>query len=913
MTSVVQKAAIVGKIAEARLLVDALAVEDPPTQEPPADDWTTLSANRLFARRLLSADASDANLAGRHPSAPLGVWSGDPAYTQPVIDVDGLKFPIETGKGINSWYAKFGRGFGANSTLCVQWKQRFNAAFISTRFKMVGRTDPPGIKLGVLSSAANTSDAQKQVLSTYAWMIPYLYGYSDLGGTTVNYDSPTAGWQPRKGEPTTCVQSGAWSTVPFTQTPPGCIGLVADDWITFDYIVQTGGQIPGTIYWDARRIVYMTIAGQLLKVIDFAPGMPGYIGRIARDLEAIWLGPYMTNRDLTQEFPVTPATWYRDLIIDDKPIGNYELEPLGAPPPPATSESADGTTVPPAPQILDAHGDIWTLSVAKSAVRNGVDMQWGALLALKYVKPEVWAQGDSGAWYRAVGDSLGAGQSTEPGTAPPPAPTAQTIDSFVASKSVIVTGESLTLSWQVTGATAVRLDGVAVAPNSTKTETPASSRNFVLEADGPAGTISRTVSVTVAAVPVPDPTLPSFVPPPGQYAQFTTNTLASVGGDNALLANWCGGVFIPDFGVRGSIGYHGGGEHFSAPDKGGTFMLDFDARQYVARNLSSIPHMQAMWTTGDVAIGSPTNEYGCYRDNDYPQRKHVYSCLSYRPKAWGNAPQGALMRVACTGGDDTAIGINGFSATYQFDLSQQIDGHTRISGAQRYTFDKDVNGVPQPARIDDTIYACIDTIRQGWWALRRASSGKKWLAFTAQDGTVTNFVGPPLTLTAWAKMHHFPDDDVLCIICDEPSFGVMKFGVVKLLQLGDPNAQWVTIDPSRPDDPELIWNGPGGIQAGYCGPQMSSLLQSFVCISRRPDVVRIWKLALPPAGQRFGGAWAWSGESFTSADGSTMNCYSDAGNVNGSFGKLIECPSLRALGWTRDASKPGFLIRPQGM
>ena len=330
--------------------------------------------------------------------------------------------------------------------------------------------------------------------------------------------------------------------------------------------------------------------------------------------------------------------------------------------------------------------------------------------------------------------------------------------------------------------------------------------------------------------------------------------------------------------------------------------------------------MEAMWTTGNVAIGSPTNEYGCYADNDYPQSKHTYSCLSYQPAAWGNAPQGALMRVAHTGGDDTAIGINGFSSTYRFDLSKDVDGFTRISGAQRYTFQKDATGVPLPARIDDTIYAAIDTKRQGWWALRRSSANATWLAFTSKDGTVTNFVGPALVLARWAKMYHFPDDDVLCLICDEPSFGETKFGVVKLLDLSSTdltartiNAKWVSIDPSRPDDPELIWNGPGGIQAGYCGPQWSTILQSFVCISRRPDILRVWKLKPPVAGQRLTGAWAWSGEVVTSADGTTVNCYSDPGNVNGSFGKLVECVGIRSLVWSRGASKPGIAIRLQGM
>jgi hypothetical protein len=35
--------------------------------------------------------------------------------------------------------------------------------------------------------------------------------------------------------------------------------------------------------------------------------------------------------------------------------------------------------------------------------------------------------------------------------------------------------------------------------------------------------------------------------------------------------------------------------------------------------------------------------------------------------------------------------------------------------------------------------------------------------------------------------------------------------------------------------------------------------------------------------------------------------------VNDTYGRFIECPSLRAFVWTRDVDKPGQLVRLQGM
>jgi hypothetical protein len=359
----------------------------------------------------------------------------------------------------------------------------------------------------------------------------------------------------------------------------------------------------------------------------------------------------------------------------------------------------------------------------------------------------------------------------------------------------------------------------------------------------------------------------------------------------------------------GAVAYHGGGEHFSAPDKGGVLLLDCGARRYVMRNLSSITtHMEAVPIPSGV-VGSSTNKWGAYADNDYPQNKHTYSCLSYQPAAWGEAPQGALMRVAHTGGNDSALGVDGLSSTYRFDLSQAKDGHSRITGEQLYDF----GNTPTGARVHDTIFACIDTIREGWWAFPRTSATVKELAFTHRDGTVTNFARRGLSLAYWAKLHHFADDDLLCVMCDEPSFGTNLFGVVKLLDLGAPNAEWVSITPARPDDPELIWQGPGSIQCGYCGPQWSSILGAFVCIGRRPDQLRVWKLTPPPPEQRFSATWTWSVETVASGDGSTVNCYTDPANVNGSFGKLVECEPLRSLVWTRGIDRRGLLIRLAGM
>jgi hypothetical protein len=408
--------------------------------------------------------------------------------------------------------------------------------------------------------------------------------------------------------------------------------------------------------------------------------------------------------------------------------------------------------------------------------------------------------------------------------------------------------------------------------------------------------------------------LPAWVPRPGEFSEFTRNTPASVGATAAIFANWCGGTFVDDYGAMGAAAYHGGGEHFSWPDKGGVLVLDCDKRIYAMRCLSSVTTHRGV--AGNA--GSPVNDWGCYADNDYPQSKHTYNCLSQMPREWGGGPMGALVRVGHSGGLLNAPDgkrVHGYSATYRFDLSQEIDGHSRLTGNNKYVLDSSGN----PASINDSAVSCMDSRRQGWWTFSRTSAGLRGLSFTHRTGTIANFAAPGLALAFWAKMHHFADEDVLCVMCDEPSFGTNLFGVVKLLDLSAlPRTQWISITPDRPDDSTLKWQAPGSIQCGYIGPQWSPILQAFVAIDMRnpngvSDTIRIWKLAPPRAGDRFTGKWTWTLETAKSADGSTINVRKDSGSVNGPFGKLVECPALRSLVWTRGPDARGQLIRLAGM
>jgi len=77
---------------------------------------------------------------------------------------------------------------------------------------------------------------------------------------------------------------------------------------------------------------------------------------------------------------------------------------------------------------------------------------------------------------------------------PPPCPV---INSFAAAPSAVVLGGSSVLSWNVSNATSVNINGTPVPASGTLTVTPGSTTTYTLSATGPGGFCPQSASVTV--------------------------------------------------------------------------------------------------------------------------------------------------------------------------------------------------------------------------------------------------------------------------------------------------------------------------------------------------------------------------------------------------------------------------------
>ncbi len=102
-------------------------------------------------------------------------------------------------------------------------------------------------------------------------------------------------------------------------------------------------------------------------------------------------------------------------------------------------------------------------------------------------------------------------KTAPPPPPPPPPPGSAPTATLTASPDTIDKGQSSTLTWQVSNATDVGIDGIgAVQPSGTQQVTPAATTTYTLTAKGPGGTQTATATVTVNAPAPPPTTAPSL-------------------------------------------------------------------------------------------------------------------------------------------------------------------------------------------------------------------------------------------------------------------------------------------------------------------------------------------------------------------------------------------------------------------
>src|SRR5579884_55892 len=214
--------------------------------------------------------------------------------------------------------------FGEGQEFYVQWRQRFSPEMLSTRYEggngwkqaVIGEGSRPG------HTAYTCTDIQIVLEDTYQVGAPRMYhscGKKDGQFEPFQVYSPS--------DQGYLIQN-AVGCVHFRVVSPPCFMYKPNQWMTFQIHVKVGTWYHNDKKYRRDSTVQLWAAdeGKPSKLlIDFSPARGTGYDLVNFDPEAkygkVWLLPYDTNKDASQDHP-TAYTWYDDLIISRNKIAD---------------------------------------------------------------------------------------------------------------------------------------------------------------------------------------------------------------------------------------------------------------------------------------------------------------------------------------------------------------------------------------------------------------------------------------------------------------------------------------------------------------------------------------------------------------------------------------------------------------
>lgn len=350
-----------------------------------------------------------------------------------------------------------------------------------------------------------------------------------------------------------------------------------------------------------------------------------------------------------------------------------------------------------------------------------------------------------------------------------------------------------------------------------------------------------------------DGPVPLWVPEQGHFANVGLNTLlearpsgwpnSDIGG---CLANWCGAVYVNDYGSMGAMVGHGSG-HLSPgqPLWAGTWVWDLETRLFVCKNVPTSP----------LPEGFALNSYGESTEtatlgHTYPP--HTYDGLCPVETGEGGGSEGSLLRI-CFGGS----GISGARSVHKFDLSLTNGAATRVV---------DDSGV-----ATSYCMSAKDAARGGVWATSyNGASNLRFIKFS--DWSVTQYASTSYNEYGDNNMVYIPEYDCLVGFGRSGSGGVNMAVRVCPIVGGVPQGWTLVTQTGTPPADRR------------CGGNWSPKLQKIVCYEAAGSYT-VHKLGPTDPGNLTGAAWAWTSETLV-GDASATPSKSTAEN-NGAWGRFV--------------------------
>lgn len=286
------------------------------------------------------------DIAGRF-GQPSGIAKG---ASEPMLDGavkasgdSSLKFTIPSQSPADtsgSYFTNFSDDlalqFGENQEFFVQWRQRFSQALLTTRYRggrgwklaIVGTGDQPKKTYGSCTAL------EVVVNSFYQEGFPILYNSCTGSSSHRAFDPfqerlPPYDFKLQNARPAPhCL----YSQKPSSYLPPAgnCLGYFADEWMTFQLRIKTGPRVKDE-FADSHVSLWMARENQPSQlVIEWGPynltaGNPADNQRFGK----VWLLPYHTGKDATEDHPVA-YTWYDELIISRTKIDDPAIFPAAS-------------------------------------------------------------------------------------------------------------------------------------------------------------------------------------------------------------------------------------------------------------------------------------------------------------------------------------------------------------------------------------------------------------------------------------------------------------------------------------------------------------------------------------------------------------------------------------------------------
>jgi hypothetical protein len=253
-----------------------------------------------------------------------GVYRAEVDTSTKASDGGSLRFTIPTKSPANTsgnFWLDFADDlsvqFGAGEEFYVQWRQRFSPELLETSYKggngwkqiVIGEGDRPGQR------ANACTEIQIVVENTYQVGAPRMYH------SCGRKDGQFEPFQVFSHQDQAWLIQNALGCTNYKVTSPPCFKYVPNQWMTFQVHVKIGSWYKNDKKYRNDSTIQLWVAkeGSPSKlVIDMNPARGTGYDLVnlnpAAKYGKIWLLPYNTDKDGTQEHP-TAYTWYDELIV----------------------------------------------------------------------------------------------------------------------------------------------------------------------------------------------------------------------------------------------------------------------------------------------------------------------------------------------------------------------------------------------------------------------------------------------------------------------------------------------------------------------------------------------------------------------------------------------------------------------